>query len=280
MMQSQPTTELQGMTGSQTAGVVKTGLAVAAVGLGVLGLWVYLRGGRKTSGLQELSPVGARREQQRPKPWTLTLHYIDRATGSTVDFRTIAVTTFHEASNRLRHYVDSRDLGGSQLGTGCGDIHDAAGKFVGHVSYNGRVWPTSPMAWKVSHKPLYNPMAWGREGLDEVSLHPEWYARIPRRGPKAPKGKLRVRLEARGNPDWRGRDLRLANMHVPTVHAVVRSLAEASKTVVGFIVARNVGYGNYADSGAVYDDTGHLVAYVTYNGRVWNPYSGEEIPLS
>lgn len=48
------------------------------------------------------------------------------------------VENFTEASKLIRDYIDYHDLGASTF-TG-GAMYDDDGKYIGRVSYNGRVW--------------------------------------------------------------------------------------------------------------------------------------------
>lgn len=52
------------------------------------------------------------------------------------------VATLREASEACRAYISNHDLGGGNW-TG-GDVFDADGKQIAHVSYNGRVWRPGP----------------------------------------------------------------------------------------------------------------------------------------
>jgi len=50
----------------------------------------------------------------------------------------VPVTSYLEASSVVQQFITKNELGGGNW-TG-GDIRDASGKVIGHVSYNGRVW--------------------------------------------------------------------------------------------------------------------------------------------
>jgi hypothetical protein len=53
----------------------------------------------------------------------------------------VPVESFADASKTLRAWVETWDLGGGNMGRGCGDLLDTAtGRKVAHVSFNGRVW--------------------------------------------------------------------------------------------------------------------------------------------
>jgi hypothetical protein len=54
-----------------------------------------------------------------------------------------AVATWDEASSVVRAYIDEHDLGGGNWAGG--EVRNATtGESVGRVSYNGRIWPTTP----------------------------------------------------------------------------------------------------------------------------------------
>ncbi len=46
------------------------------------------------------------------------------------------------ASTIVRSYIKRHDLGASDMRFGFGNVSDDAGKNVGHISYNGRIWVT------------------------------------------------------------------------------------------------------------------------------------------
>lgn len=48
------------------------------------------------------------------------------------------VDSFKDASRAVRHFIETNDLGSGNW-TG-GRLFDDAGRLIGHVSYNGRVW--------------------------------------------------------------------------------------------------------------------------------------------
>jgi len=52
--------------------------------------------------------------------------------------KSTTVENFAEASKLIRDYIDYHDLGGSTF-TG-GAMYGDDGKYIGRVSYNGRVW--------------------------------------------------------------------------------------------------------------------------------------------
>lgn len=61
----------------------------------------------------------------------------DRATIRIKAFRH-EVDSFKDASRAVRHFIETNNLGSGNW-TG-GRIFDDAGKVIGRVSYNGRVW--------------------------------------------------------------------------------------------------------------------------------------------
>lgn len=83
---------------------------------------------------------------------------------------------------------------------------------------------------------------------------------------KAPTGMLMVKLVSLSDPD---RDDAGEKKIGPQWEAV-KSLAEAVKKVREFITKNDLGMGNWV-GGTTVDDTGRAVAYVSYNGRVWQP---------
>lgn len=55
----------------------------------------------------------------------------------------VTVTSLREARAACIEYRDAHNLGGGHWGGG--QVRDASGTQVAHISYNGRVWP--PEAW-------------------------------------------------------------------------------------------------------------------------------------
>lgn len=87
---------------------------------------------------------------------------------------------------------------------------------------------------------------------------------------------MKVILASRGNPDM-GQDSDKPYMYCePDKEVEVESFAEASKACRKFIRDNELGYGNWS-GGSVFLNGKH-VAYVSYNGRVWD-LGGVEIPL-
>jgi hypothetical protein len=81
---------------------------------------------------------------------------------------------------------------------------------------------------------------------------------------------MKLILRHRKNPDivggyWQkpvhsGRETRLD----------VRTYADASRIVRQYIATNHLGMGNWTgDAGVLLDDAGKRIAYVSYNGRVW-----------
>ncbi len=61
--------------------------------------------------------------------------------------------TLAAISSAWASYRDNSGIGSSEIIDG-GDIH-ANGKFIGRMSYNGRVWPTR--RWMPGDQPIYQP---------------------------------------------------------------------------------------------------------------------------
>lgn len=82
------------------------------------------------------------------------------------------------------------------------------------------------------------------------------------------KGKYEVELEASPNPDYSNnrRDNR-GSVKIKPVRVKVSSFAEASKICQKYIDDNDLGGGNWT-GGAIYED-GKQIAYVSYNGRIW-----------
>lgn len=78
---------------------------------------------------------------------------------------------------------------------------------------------------------------------------------------------LQVTLETIGNPDF-GQNPNQPMYGVHNNVADATSLAMASTLCRRFITDHGVGGGNWA-GGQVTDQSGNLVATVSYNGRVW-----------
>lgn len=69
----------------------------------------------------------------------------------------VAVSTLEEASKVCRKYLKRTGLG-SRAWDG-GEVKDEAGKAVAWVSFNGKVWATSPRNWTPEDRPVFSPFA-------------------------------------------------------------------------------------------------------------------------
>jgi hypothetical protein len=90
---------------------------------------------------------------------------------------------------------------------------------------------------------------------------------------------MKVKLSSCGNPDLGqapGRPL----YGVRSKTGTVKNLAEASRVCLEYIAANQLGGGNW-NGGQVSDDSGVVVAQVSYNGTVWPPgdWTPESRPL-
>ena len=90
---------------------------------------------------------------------------------------------------------------------------------------------------------------------------------------------MRVKLAAAANPDF-GTSVVQGILSLPARWAEVSSLRDASQVCQRYIAANELGGGNWA-GGDVEDDTGQVVAYISYNGRVWESraFPANEIPI-
>jgi len=91
---------------------------------------------------------------------------------------------------------------------------------------------------------------------------------------------MTVELRSVFNPDFPRNEQTL----VRPILAPVSSLKEASDVCRAFVDSSGIGGGNWGcGAGDVRDDSGKLVAQVSYNGRVWQPskniYNRKEIVL-
>ena len=86
---------------------------------------------------------------------------------------------------------------------------------------------------------------------------------------------MRLLLASVGNPDFNQDPDRPMWSCEPDKEVDVNSFAEASKACRQFINDNDLGGGNWA-GGKIYEGS-KLIAKVSYNGRVWDPDSGEEI---
>lgn len=84
-----------------------------------------------------------------------------------------------------------------------------------------------------------------------------------------------VELESVNNPDFR-----YDNRKIKKNIVVIKNLKEAKNVCENFIETNNLGGGNWS-GGKVFDDQDKQIAYVSYNGRIWQPgnYPQPEIIL-
>jgi len=88
---------------------------------------------------------------------------------------------------------------------------------------------------------------------------------------------MMVLLASCGNPDYRQNPLEELYGSEPNHVKLVSSLKEASEECMRFIKDNDLGSGNWM-GGEVVDDSGHVVARVSYNGRVWDK-EGNEVKI-
>ena len=96
-------------------------------------------------------------------------------------------------------------------------------------------------------------------------------------GKKAPKGKYAVELEGVPNVDfdrssWNG------SVSIGKRYKVVNDLNGAKRVCENFIDKNNLGGGNWT-GGRIYDDSGDIVGYISYNGRAWENDSMPSKPI-
>lgn len=96
---------------------------------------------------------------------------------------------------------------------------------------------------------------------------------------KVAESGLLVELSASPNPDYEGGDTR-GNIRVPSRLVPVRDLDEAVKVVQSFLRKHNLGGGNWTGGNVYLGDRTRIVAYISYNGRVWESRGGREIRLA
>lgn len=94
---------------------------------------------------------------------------------------------------------------------------------------------------------------------------------------------MKVTLASVGNPDFRGQDPNKPLFGCePNKEVEVKTFKEASQVCVDFIMKNDLGSGNWA-GGNIKDDSGKVIAVVSYNGRVWEGSSlngnNEEIKI-
>lgn len=80
-------------------------------------------------------------------------------------------------------------------------------------------------------------------------------------------GTFTVTLSSVGNPDYR-QDPTTSLYGVPKFEKTVHSLQEASKACRDYIDTHELGGGNWS-GGHVYNSKHEQVAYISYNGRIW-----------
>ena len=86
------------------------------------------------------------------------------------------------------------------------------------------------------------------------------------------KENLTVKFSSCGNPDFPGQ--KTADRPAPTLILEIRDLKDASKKCRSYIENWNLGGGNWA-GGQVFRGS-KQIAWVSYNGRVWD-MNGKEI---
>jgi hypothetical protein len=84
-----------------------------------------------------------------------------------------------------------------------------------------------------------------------------------------------VLLQSRGNPDFRQNPDEALS---PEVVLPVADWAAASERCAEYIAAWELGGGNWT-GGQITDESGQLVARVSYNGRVWSPGPWQDAKL-
>lgn len=89
---------------------------------------------------------------------------------------------------------------------------------------------------------------------------------------------MKVILSSVGNPDM-GQDPGKPYVFCEPDRVVqVSSCVEASKLCHAFIKDNELGSGNWS-GGQIFNDDNQHMATVSYNGRVWDQKSGEEISI-
>lgn len=81
--------------------------------------------------------------------------------------------------------------------------------------------------------------------------------------------KLTMKLEAVPNPDF-SPGSHPATVSIPAFVVPVSDLADARDKSQEFIMSNDLGGGNVGDF-PVYNETGKIIAFISYNGRVWTP---------
>jgi len=86
---------------------------------------------------------------------------------------------------------------------------------------------------------------------------------------------MKVELSTVGNPDYgQNPDQELWGCIVRSAKVEVNSFEHASQLCRQFIEMNELGGGNWS-GGDIFDDKGKRIAYVSYNGRVWNVEDGK-----
>jgi len=78
---------------------------------------------------------------------------------------------------------------------------------------------------------------------------------------------MKVKLEAKPNLDYSDPETWQRIVKVPARFVEVASIKEASDLCKRFIIANELGGGNWTGGDVLDDDV--LVAYISYNGRAW-----------
>jgi len=89
---------------------------------------------------------------------------------------------------------------------------------------------------------------------------------------------LFLQLDHAPNPDLRSGYWSAVDPSTRNQIVAVPTLADASLTALAYIVENDLGGGNWT-GGTVHDQSGTVVAKVSYNGCVWAP-DGSEIPVA
>lgn len=79
---------------------------------------------------------------------------------------------------------------------------------------------------------------------------------------------MKVKLSSVGNPDFGQNPNQSLYGSENNKTVTVKSIKEASKVCKKFIKDNDLGGGNW-DGGQILDDNNKIIAYVSYNGRVW-----------
>ena len=86
-----------------------------------------------------------------------------------------------------------------------------------------------------------------------------------------------LELKSVGNPDY-GQDPYQPLWGCPDLSVPINSLREASSLCRDYIEEYNLGGGGWA-GGQIFDE-GKLVAYVSFNGKIWSPDRNELNPYA